>query len=130
MKRVPERVLVIEDDVEQAEALKEALLAKGRVIEVANSGIEGIQKARIFHPDIVICDIGLPDIQGHEVARRMRADPELRSSRLVALTVEALPEDKEQSKAAGFDEHVSKPPSFDVLDQEIAKAVEGRARAH
>jgi two-component system CheB/CheR fusion protein len=128
MNRVPERVLLIEDDVEQAEALKGALVATSRVIEVARSGAEGIEKARSLHPDIVICDIGLPDIEGYEVARQIRADPILRSSRLVALTVEALPEDRERSRRAGFDEHLAKPPSFEVLDQEITKAVQGRAR--
>jgi CheY-like chemotaxis protein len=127
-KRAPERVLLIEDDSEQAEALKEALLAEDRVIEIAGTGVEGIEKARHFHPDIVICDIGLPDIEGYEVGSRMRQDPDLRASRLVALTVNALPEDHEKAKRAGFDEHLAKPPSFDVLDQEIAKAVQGRKR--
>jgi CheY-like chemotaxis protein len=56
--------------------------------EVAYNGSEGIEKARVFHPDVVvICDIGLPEMDGHEVARRMRADPELADVRLIALTL-------------------------------------------
>jgi two-component system CheB/CheR fusion protein len=126
MKRVPARVLLIEDDVDQAEALKGELDVGNRVIEVAGSGAEGIQKARRLHPDIVICDIGLPDIEGYEVARQIRDDPELRSSRLVALTIEARSEDRERSIRAGFDEHLAKPASFEVLDREITKAVQGQ----
>jgi CheY-like chemotaxis protein len=120
------RVLLIEDDLEQAEALKEALsetlhMTDGSV-EVAVSGMEGIEKARQLRPDVVLCDIGLPDIQGDEVARRLRADPELKSIPLLALSAHALPEDREQSIRAGFDEHLTKPPSFEMLEKQIAEA--------
>jgi CheY-like chemotaxis protein len=122
------RVLLIEDDLEQAEVLKESLKTPDSVVELAVSGVEGIETARQFHPDVVVCDIGLPDIDGDEVARRMRADPQLRSIRLVALSAHALPEDREKSKRAGFDEHLTKPPSFDDLHNQIAKGFENRQR--
>jgi CheY-like chemotaxis protein len=124
------RVLLIEDDPEQAEALKEALKqtlqSTNGAVEIAVSGTEGIEKARQFRPDVVLCDIGLPDIQGDEVARRMRADPELKSIPLLALSAHALPEDREKSMHAGFDEHLTKPPSFEDLERRITEAAAKR----
>jgi CheY-like chemotaxis protein len=124
------KLLLIEDDREQAEVLTEALRqtlhAKSSVIEVAYSGTEGIEKARQFRPDVVLCDIGLPDIEGDEVARRLRADPDLRSIPLLALSVRALPEDREKSVRAGFDEHLTKPPSFENLERQIMEAAAKR----
>jgi two-component system CheB/CheR fusion protein len=130
MRAIMRRVLLIEDDPEQAEALKEALRqtlqSSNGSVEVAVSGTEGIDKARSFHPDVVLCDIGLPDIQGDEVARRMRADPELRDIPLFALSAHTLPEDREDSMRAGFDAHFTKPPSFDNLEQQIIEATSKR----
>src|SRR5580704_15006448 len=119
MKR--KRVLVIEDDVAQAEAIKEALETPENIIDVAFNGTEGLEKARRFRPDILVCDIGLPDIDGDEVARRMRADPELRSVRLVALSARSPAEEGERSRRAGFDDYVVKPPSFDALQKLLAE---------
>src|SRR5262249_7137096 len=120
------RVLLIEDDVEQAEAIREALLTAHHIVEVAVNGIEGIEKARRSRPDIVLCDIGLPDIDGDEVARRMRADPDLQSIHLLALTAHALPEDREKAKRAGFDDYIVKPPSFGVLEAKIGQSASER----
>jgi CheY-like chemotaxis protein len=124
------RVLLIEDDPEQAEAIKGALqmaldATDGRV-EVALSGTEGIEMARQLRPDVILCDIGLPDIEGDEVARRLRADPELRSLPLLALSARVLPEDREKSLRAGFDDHLSKPPSFEDLERRLMEAAAKR----
>jgi CheY-like chemotaxis protein len=116
------RVLLIEDDLDQVDALKGALQLTDNVIEVATAGEEGIQKARTFHPDIVLCDLGLPDMDGNEVARRMRADPELQSIHLFALTAYVLPENREKSRQAGFESHLAKPPSIEDLEERIARA--------
>jgi CheY-like chemotaxis protein len=91
------------------------------VVEVAHSGRDGIEKARAFHPDVVLCDIGLPEMNGYEVARRMRADPELGRVGLVAVTGYAQPEDVAMAKAAGFDVHLAKPPSIDKLERALAE---------
>jgi two-component system CheB/CheR fusion protein len=112
----PRRVLLIEDNVDAADSLGEALELGSYVVEVAYSGPRGIEKAKAFQPDVVICDIGLPEVDGYEVARRMRADPELAHVALVALTGYAQPEDVAKSKEAGFDAHLAKPPSIEALE--------------
>ncbi|MDF2692644.1 MAG: sensor hybrid histidine kinase [Labilithrix sp.] len=71
------RVLVIEDNLDAADSLKEAFELNGHRVETASTGLEGIAKARAFGPDVVLCDIGLPGIDGFEVARQLRADPVL-----------------------------------------------------
>jgi PAS domain S-box-containing protein len=111
------RVLVIEDSIDGAESLRTLFELGGHAVEVAHSGFEGIEKARAFHPDLVLCDIGLPGMDGYAVARQMRDDPDLQSVVLVALTGYAAPEDVAKSRAAGFDHHLAKPPSIPRLQQ-------------
>ncbi|MGC4116830.1 MAG: ATP-binding protein [Myxococcales bacterium] len=113
------RVLVIEDNVDAAETLKEALELDGHQVETAATGLAGIEKAHALHPDVILCDIGLPEMDGFEVARRLRADPELRSAPLVALSGYAAPEDLERSKLAGFDRHLAKPPDLGALENAL-----------
>jgi signal transduction histidine kinase/ActR/RegA family two-component response regulator len=115
------RVLVIEDKQDAADTLREVLELDEHVVEVAHSGRDGIEKARVFHPDVVLCDIGLPEMDGYEVARTMRADPELRRVALVAVTGYAQPEDVEMAREAGFDSHLAKPPNLDALERTLAE---------
>ncbi|MDI1444041.1 PAS domain S-box protein [Polyangium sp. 6x1] len=122
------RVLVIEDNVDAAETLREALGMGDHVVEVAFAGPEGIEKARRFEPDVVLCDIGLPGMDGYGVARTMRADPKLRSVYLVALSGYALQEDVERSKQAGFDRHMAKPPSLPALEKLLAEVGRGKLK--
>jgi two-component system CheB/CheR fusion protein len=114
------RILVIEDNVDAAESLCEALQLADHDVEVAYSGPEGLRKAREFKPDVVLCDIGLPEMDGYEVARTMRSDGELRSVHLVALTGYALPNDLARAKDAGFEQHLAKPPSMEKIEQLLA----------
>jgi two-component system CheB/CheR fusion protein len=116
----PRRVLIIEDNVDAAESLREALEFGEHTVEVAFSGAEGIEKARAFRPDVVLCDIGLPGMDGYEVAKAMRAEPALRSVVLVALSGYAAPEDVARSRKAGFEHHVAKPPVMKKLEQILA----------
>jgi PAS domain S-box-containing protein len=109
------RVLVIEDNRDGAESLREMLELEGQEVEVAYSGPDGLAKARAFKPDLVLCDIGLPEMDGYELARAMRADPALPNARLVALSGYALPEDLRRAREAGFDQHVAKPPALQEL---------------
>ncbi len=118
-------MLVIEDNIDAADSLREALELGGHLVEVAYAGPEGVQKARDFRPDIVLCDIGLPGMDGYAVARELRADEALKATRLVALTGYARPEDVAKAKAAGFDSHLAKPPSFDALERTVAAAKGG-----
>jgi PAS domain S-box-containing protein len=120
------RVLLIEDNADAAESLKEALELNGHTVEIARTGWEGLEKARAAPPDVVLCDIGLPGIDGFEVARRMRADPALRSAPLVALSGYPAPEDLERSRDAGFHRHLAKPPDLQLLERTLFEAREGR----
>jgi two-component system CheB/CheR fusion protein len=120
------RVLVIEDNVDAADTLKEALELGAHEVEVAYSGPQGLAKAREFHPDIVVCDIGLPGMSGYELAQAFRADAELRSCALVALTGYAMPEDERRAEEAGFDEHLTKPADLGVLERLLGQLGERR----
>ena len=113
----PRRVLVIEDNVDAAESLRDVLELAEHIVEVAFSGSEGLEKAQRFAPDVVLCDIGLPGIDGYQVAREMRRDPALRKARLVALTGYAAPDDIAEARDAGFDDHLAKPPSPEKLEE-------------
>jgi PAS domain S-box-containing protein len=113
-------VLVIEDNVDAALTVAEVLELEGHLVHVATDGRSGIAKARELLPDVVLCDIGLPDVDGYEVARTLRADERLRSTRLIALSGYAQPEDRARAREAGFDAHLGKPAPLDQLTALIA----------
>ena len=108
-------VLVIEDYADSAQALADALALSGHRVRVASTAADGIALARSLRPEVVLCDIGLPDRDGSEVARTLRADESLRSTVLVALSGYAQEEDRERAARAGFDAHVPKPASLEAL---------------
>ena len=116
------RVLIIEDNVDAADSLRDVLAFGEHEVEVAYNGPQGIAKAKEFRPDVVFCDIGLPMMDGFEVARAFRADEALKGVFLVALTGYALPEDVARAQAAGFDRHLAKPPSLERLEKILAEA--------
>jgi PAS domain S-box-containing protein len=122
------RILVIEDNVDAADSLREVLELGGHEVAVAYDGVEGIKKAREFRPEVVLCDIGLPGVNGFEVARAFRADEALKSMFLVALSGYALPEDLQRAAEAGFDQHLAKPPSLEKLEQILAGAPADQAQ--
>jgi CheY-like chemotaxis protein len=110
---------VVEDGADMRQTLADLLRLEGHVVHVAATGREGIALARELRPDVVLCDIGLPDVDGYEVARALRGDAALRTTRLVALTGYAQPEDRRRAAEAGFDRHITKPPS----DQDLMAAL-------
>jgi PAS domain S-box-containing protein len=116
------RVLIIEDNVDAADSLRELLELHLHQAAVAYNGPDGIAKARDFHPDIVLCDIGLPGMDGYEVAAAFRSDEELRGAYLVALSGYAQPEDLRRAEESGFQRHVAKPPDPGELERLFAEA--------
>jgi signal transduction histidine kinase/CheY-like chemotaxis protein len=110
------RVLVVDDNVDSADSLSELLQTCGHDVDVCYRGEHALMRARQFAPDTVLCDIGLPGMDGYDVARAIRDDPALRSARLVALTGYASPQDRDKAFAAGFDKHLVKPPSLEQLE--------------
>ncbi|MBI5500704.1 MAG: response regulator [Deltaproteobacteria bacterium] len=111
------RVLLIDDVPDAVESLRDALAIVGHEVEIAFDGPGGIAKARSFRPDAVLCDIGLPGMDGYEVARAMRAEPELHGVLLVALTGYASVEDAARALESGFDCHLAKPPDMAEIDR-------------
>jgi PAS domain S-box-containing protein len=116
----PRRILVIEDNVDAAQMLAEVLELGGHSVRIAHDGPEGIAAAREMRPEIVFCDLGLPGLNGYEVARSLRADQGLSATVLVALSGYSQSEDQERSAEAGFDAHLAKPATIDELEALIA----------
>lgn len=121
-KAVHQRVLVIEDNIDAADTLREALELDEHEVVVAYNGPEGIAKALDVHPSVVLCDIGLPGMDGYEVARTLRAKESLKGCFLVALTGYALPGDLRRAREAGFDRHLAKPASLQKLEALFVEA--------
>ncbi len=96
--------------------MREVLKLGAHVVEVAYNGPEGLARARELKPEVVLCDIGLPGMDGYEVARAIRADATLKGTFLVALSGYALLEDLAKAQEAGFDEHLAQPPSVEKLE--------------
>lgn len=119
------RVLLIEDNLDAAETLAELLGLAGHEVETAHDGPAGFQKALSSRPDVVVCDIGLPGMNGYDVARAMRAEPSLAATVLVALTGYARPEDRQQALQAGFDHHLAKPLGLRELESLLASDAPG-----
>ena len=115
------RVLVIEDNADAAESLKQALELAAHEVAIALDGVRGLEMARAFRPEVVLCDIGLPGMDGYAVARAFRSDGALRDIMLVALSGYALPQDVERARAAGFDRHLAKPADLAALEQILAQ---------
>jgi signal transduction histidine kinase/ActR/RegA family two-component response regulator len=115
------RVLMVEDNPDAAESLVMILELLGHRVRVVHDGIAAIDAARANPPDLMLIDIGLPGLDGYEVARRIRRDPTLNRVVLVALTGYGRAEDKERSLAAGFDYHLVKPVDLDALSELVGR---------
>ncbi|MET0980500.1 MAG: ATP-binding protein, partial [Telluria sp.] len=116
----PLRILIVDDNVDAAESLAALLKALGHETRMAHDGPRGLQAAQDFRPDLAFLDIGLPGMNGHELARALRANPALRGLVLVALTGWGAASDMTLSHDAGFDQHLTKPVSLEALAQALA----------
>lgn len=110
------RILIVDDGIGAAKMLQLLLSKLGpHEIEVAYDGLAALEAARRFAPDLVLLDIGLPRMDGYEVARQLRASADFKTTTLVAVTGYGDAEDRERSAAAGFNEHVVKPVDLETL---------------
>jgi PAS domain S-box-containing protein len=109
------RVLIIEDNADAAETLRDLLELSGHQVQVAFSGLSGVEVARRFSPDVVLCDLGLPGMDGYAVAAELRRQPETASARLIAITGYGQEEDLRRTAEAGFDAHLIKPVDVESL---------------
>jgi PAS domain S-box-containing protein len=113
----PRRVLVVDDNVDAAISLVRLLRLAGHETSVAHDGLEAIRAAEQYGPDIILLDIGLPNIDGHTACRRIREHPWGKKIIIIALTGWSQDEDRFKSKEAGFDAHMVKPLNWDALMQ-------------
>ena len=123
----PLRVLVVDDNVDSAESLAMLLTAVGHEVRTRYTGSEALASAVSFDPDVVLLDIGLPEMDGYAVATALRARAGGADMTLVAVTGYGQVADKERALAAGFDEHFTKPVDFMALQRLIAATVEQRS---
>ena len=103
------RVLIVEDNLDSAEMLAFLLKLRGHELRVVYDGTEALEAAKAFRPHVVLCDIGLPRLNGYEVAEWLRSQPDFKHTRLIALTGYGQDEDRLRASKAGFDYHLTKP---------------------
>jgi signal transduction histidine kinase/integral membrane sensor domain MASE1/CheY-like chemotaxis protein len=114
------RILLVEDNEDSADALDQLLRRKGHETHVARDGNEGVARARALRPDVVLLDIGLPGLDGFEVAAQLRKQADEDGTLLVALTGYGQEADRRRAREAGFDHHLVKPVAFDDLARILA----------
>jgi two-component system, cell cycle response regulator DivK len=114
------RVLVVEDNPESLDLMVYLLEAFGHVALSAHDGLEGIEVARLEHPDLILCDIQLPGANGVEVCHELKKDPALRRIPLVATTSYAMVGDREKLLSEGFNGYMSKPITPQIFIDQMA----------
>jgi PAS domain S-box-containing protein len=119
------RILVVDDNVDSVDSLAVLLGIMGHEVASAHDGKEGLQIAEKFHPQVAILDIGLPRMNGYDLAQRLRREPWAKDLVLVALTGWGLDEHRERSSQSGFDHHLTKPVNLDTLQMILAAAATG-----
>ena len=117
----PRRVLIVDDNVDAADSLAALLQAQGHATCVAYNGSEALVRTEAFRPDVSLIDIGLPGMNGYELAKRLRRRSGSGRQRLIALSGYAQPDDREYSQRAGFDAHLVKPVDLAVLEQALGE---------
>jgi CheY-like chemotaxis protein len=118
----------VDDDLDAAMSLGRALEKRGHQVRVAHSGKEALEVLPDFRPDAVFLDIGLPGLDGLDVARRIRALPKQQDLTLVAATGRGWSEDRQRSLQAGFDHHLVKPLSLEDIETVLAQGRNSGAR--
>jgi PAS domain S-box-containing protein len=122
IKRDPKRVLVVDDNADAADSLSVLLMFQGHETQVAYSAKGALALVEDFRPHVALLDIGLPEMNGYELAGRLRGIPGLNGMRLVALTGYGQAEDYHRTQAAGFDDHLVKPVDLDKLEHAIGSS--------
>jgi PAS domain S-box-containing protein len=117
----PRRVLVIDDNNDAANALRQLLENDGHQVKVAHDGASGLALAREYRPEYLLLDIGLPRLSGYDIAASVRSDPVLKDTTIVAITGYGQLHDRARTAAVGFDHHLTKPVEFSAL-QELFRA--------
>ncbi|HEY0705747.1 MAG TPA: response regulator, partial [Polyangia bacterium] len=122
------RVLIVDDNQDAAELLAEALTDWGHVVRIAFDGAAALRALEQEKPDLALLDIGLPVMDGYELARRSRSDSSLRSIRLLAVTGYGQAKDRAEAEKAGFDAHLVKPVDLQTVEVELSRIMAEPAR--
>jgi DNA-binding response OmpR family regulator len=112
-----QRILIIEDNRDAADTLGEILKLLGHEVRIAYSGLQGVNVASEWGPTIVVSDIGLPELDGFEVARELRGQKKTAGAKLIALTAYGTEEHRRLAVQAGFDAYITKPADLDALEE-------------
>jgi CheY-like chemotaxis protein len=123
------QVLVVDDNTDAAESLGVLLDIEGHAAHIAHSGAEALQLAQTQALDVVFLDIGLPDMTGYDVAKRMRLLPGMQKTLLVALTGWGTQDDRQRTREAGFDRHLTKPAELPAVEELLRAAAEAKRAA-
>jgi CheY-like chemotaxis protein len=118
-------VLIVDDNVDAASVLADALRHVGYSTAVAHDGPTGLEAARSFQPSVVLLDIGLPVMDGYELASRLRSEADSAALALVAITGYGQSADKARATLAGFDEHLVKPVELDMVLEVLGRLDRG-----
>jgi signal transduction histidine kinase len=116
---IPRRVLVVEDNVDTRDTIARFLRMRGNEVRVASDGETALREALWFQPEVCVLDIGLPKLDGYQLASRMRALPGLRAALMIAVTGYGSPADRERARSVGFDQHFLKPASPRAIQEAI-----------
>ncbi|MCA9583920.1 MAG: response regulator [Myxococcales bacterium] len=122
------RILLVEDNEMNRDMLSRRLERKGHVVLIAVNGLQGVEMARAERPDLVLMDMSLPEIDGWEATRRVRADSEIGRTPIIALTAHAMDGDRQRVLDAGCDEYETKPVEMDRLLQKIERLLRASLR--
>lgn len=126
---MPQRILCIEDNPQNMRLVRKILKFQGYEVYEAEDGLTGVSMALDLVPDLILMDINLPDIDGLEATRRIKAEPSMAGIPIVALTANAMYGDEERILASGCDGYISKPVSKSVLLDEVAQILQQHARS-
>lgn len=118
----PLRVLIADDNQDAAEVMQEMLAMQGHVVRIAHDGKAALELAKVFLPELALVDIGMPVMNGYELARAIRQVPQLQSTRLAAITGWGAREDRDRTRDAGFAHHLTKPVNLDELNRLLSEA--------
>lgn len=123
---MPKKILVVEDDTDNRRIVARALAVEGYEVLEAVDGVQALARAQAEHPDLILMDLALPNMDGWEATRRLKSDAGTRAIPVVALTAIAMRGDEEQARAAGCDDYISK-PARPMAIREIVKKYTGGA---
>jgi signal transduction histidine kinase len=113
--RVPLRILIVDDNVDAADSVAWLMRQQAHEVRTAHDGRSALEMANDFRPQVIVLDLGLPELDGYEVSRRLRATPDTREALIIAVSGYGQDEDRRRSTQAGFDYHFIKPVNFETL---------------